>query len=39
MCKKEGIKNSLQNDYFPHGMDPLLTMSINKEQISARALF
>lgn len=39
MCKKEGINNSLQNNYFPHWMDPLLTMSINKEQISARALF
>lgn len=39
MCKKEGIKNSLRIDYFPHWMDPLLTMSINKDEISARALF
>lgn len=39
MCTKEGIKYSLQINYFPHWMDPLLTMSINKEDISARALF
>lgn len=39
MCTKEGITYSLQINYFPHWMDPLLTMSINKEEISARALF